>query len=71
MPYMVQFDASAQSNAELGFPLISNQTSKIYKSPSQILSVAQDFRGFMGFISTSSITEIDDINGRQNHWYAT
>jgi signal transduction histidine kinase len=62
---MVQVDASAQSDSELGLPLISNYTSKIYKGHSQVWSVIQDDRGIMYFGTTSGITEFDGVNWKQ------
>ena len=64
-PFMVQVDVSAQSNPELGLPLISNYTSKIYKGHSQVWSVIQDNRGIMYFGTTSGITEFDGVNWKQ------
>ncbi|MFD2200406.1 ATP-binding protein [Shivajiella indica] len=59
------FPVSAQINPELGLPLISNYTSKIYKGHSQIWSVIQDDRGIMYFGTTSGITEYDGVNWKQ------
>lgn len=64
-PFMVQISVSAQSNPELGLPLISNYTSKIYKGHSQVWSIIQDYRGIMYFGTTSGITEFDGVNWKQ------
>ncbi|WP_373496572.1 two-component regulator propeller domain-containing protein, partial [Aquiflexum sp.] len=58
-------DAFAQTNPELGLPLISNYTSKIYKGHSQVWSVIQDDSGIMYFGTTSGITEFDGVNWKQ------
>ncbi|WP_373521173.1 two-component regulator propeller domain-containing protein, partial [Aquiflexum sp.] len=64
-PFLVPMDAFAQTNPELGLPLISNYTSKIYKGHSQVWSVIQDDRGIMYFGTTSGITEFDGVNWKQ------
>lgn len=68
---MVQIDASAQTNPGLGFPLITNYSSKTYKDHPQIWSMAQDVKGIICFVSTSGLTDIDQNNGMSKNWFGT
>jgi signal transduction histidine kinase/ligand-binding sensor domain-containing protein len=64
-PFMVHIDAFAQSNPELGFPLITNYSPKTYKGHGQVWSVIQDNRGVMYFGTSAGIIEYDGVNWSQ------
>jgi signal transduction histidine kinase len=70
-PLLVQFDASAQSKAELGLLLLSHHTAEIYKDHSQVRSMNQSIRGIMGFITTSNSSAIDGENLQADNWYTS
>lgn len=70
-PFLVSIDASSQSNPEIGLPLISNYTSKLYKGHSMFKSANQDLRGIMCFVSTSNISEFDEVDLKTDNLYSS
>ncbi|SMD42841.1 His Kinase A (phospho-acceptor) domain-containing protein [Aquiflexum balticum DSM 16537] len=63
--FALAVNASAQTNPELGFPLITNYSYKMYKGHSQVWSVIQDDSNLMFFGTTSGITSYDGVNWSQ------
>jgi signal transduction histidine kinase len=55
----------SQSNPELGYPLITNYSPKVYKGHGQVWGVIQSDNGVMYFGTSAGITEYDGVNWRQ------
>jgi hypothetical protein len=60
-----QIETFGQSNPELGFPLITNYSPKVYKGHGQVWGVIQGDNGVMYFGTSAGITEYDGVNWKQ------
>lgn len=70
-PLLVEHHASAQSNSNFGLSLISKYSSKFDEVHFQAINMNHHFDGILGFVTVSSISEIDGENLNTGLWYTS
>ena len=62
---LLPWQLAAQSGQEIGLPLITNYSPKMYKGDQQVWSIVQDKQGLMYFGTSAGLMEYDGVKWRR------